>query len=205
MIRFPRGNQPSRLLSIMTAAFLISGALSGTAANSFAQARKQTVILAVQSESREGSLDAIGILDAKKLRAPYNDEQKHRQTAFANDYFKKGTVYRLIFGGGDAGSATVSKWSEGCNNVHAQATVSTSARLGGKVMALATNSETLGKHAISRRPPTDAERAATLTLMKRIYQQNRTPATLMPSIKVTNLTASDLNGDGQYEIIGSFT
>jgi len=205
MIRFPRGNQTSRLLSIMTAAFVISGALSGTAANSFAQAKKQTVILAVQSESGEGSLDAIGILDAKKLRAPYNDEQKDRQTAFANDYFKKGTVYRLIFGGGDAGSATVSKWSEGCNNVHAQATVSTSARLGGKVMALATNSETLGKHAISRRPPTDAERAATLTLMKSIYQQHRTPASLMPSIKVTNLTASDLNGDGKYEMIGSFT
>jgi len=205
MIRFPRGNQTSRLLSIMTAAGLISGALSGSAANSFAQAKKQTVILAVQSESGEGSLDAIGILDAKKLRAPYNDEQKDRQTAFANDYFKKGTVYRLIFGGGDAGSATVSKWSEGCNNVHAQATVSTSARLGGKVMALATNSETLGKRAISRRPPTDAERAATLKLMKSIYQQHRTPASLMPSIKVTNLTASDLNGDGQYEMIGSFT
>ena len=205
MIRFPRGNQTSRLLSIMTTAGLISGALSGSAANSFAQAKKQTVILAVQSESGEGSLDAIGILDAKKLRAPYNDEQKDRQTAFANDYFKKGTVYRLIFGGGDAGSATVSKWSEGCNNVHAQATVSTSARLGGKVMALATNSETLGKHAISRRPPTDAERAATLKLMKSIYQQHRTPASLMPSIKVTNLTASDLNGDGQYEMIGSFT
>jgi len=111
----------------------------------------------------------------------------------------------LIFGGGDAGSTTVSKWSEGCNNVHAQATVSTSARLGGKVMALATNSETLGKNTISRRPPTDAERAATLTLMKSIYQQHRTPASLMPSIKVTNLTASDLNGDGQYEMIGSFT
>jgi len=205
MIRCPRGNQTSRLLSIMTAAFVISGALSGTAANSFAQAKKQTVILAVQSESGEGSLDAIGILDAKKLRAPYNDEQKDRQTAFANDYFKKGTVYRLIFGGGDAGSATVSKWSEGCNNVHAQATVSTSARLGGKVMALATNSETLGKRAISRRPPTDAERAATLTLMKSIYQQHRTPASLMPSIKVTNLTASDLNGDGRYEMIASFT
>jgi hypothetical protein len=159
----------------------------------------------VQSEAGEGSLDAIGILEARKLRSPYSDEQKDRQKNFANDYFKKGTVYRLIFGGGDAGSATVSQWSEGCNNIHAQATVSTSARLGGKVMALATNSETLGKRAISRRPPTDAERAATLLLMKNIYQQHRTPASLMASIKVTNLTASDLNGDGKYEMIGSFT
>src|SRR5207248_10385267 len=34
---------------------------------------------------------------------------------------------------------------------------------------------------------------------------HRTPASLMPAIKVTNLTATDLNGDGKYEMIGSFT
>lgn len=205
MTRIPRSKYSARLTSVFTVFVLFGGALSGTAANSFAQAKKQTVILAVQSESGNVSLDAIAILEAKKLRSPYTDEQKDRQKAFANDYFKKGMVYRLIFGGGDAGSATVSEWSEGCNSIHAQATVSTSARLGGKVMALATNSETLGKRAISRRPPTDAERAATLALMKSIYQQHRTPASLIGSIKVTNLTATDLNGDGKDEMIGSFT
>src|SRR5436190_9899290 len=205
MIRSPRGNCRARLFSFLTASLLFIVGLPGTAADSFAQTKKPTVILAVQSEAGEGSLDAIAILEARKLRSPYSDEQKDRQKTFANDYFKKGAVYRLIFGGGDAGTATVSKWSEGCNNIHAQATVSTSARLGGKVMALATNSETLGKHSVSRRPPTDAERAAVMTLMKSIYQRNRTPASLMPSIKVTNLTATDLNGDGKYEMIGSFT
>src|SRR6266550_8709959 len=173
--------------------------------SSSAQTRKRTVILAVSSESGEASMDAVAILDGKRLLSPYNDEQKDKQKAFGDEYFKKGTVYRLIFGGGDAGSATVTRWSEGCNNIHAQATLSTSARLGGKVMALATNSETLGKYSVSRRPPTDAERAAVLTLMKSIYQQNRTPASLMPAIKITNLTATDLNGDGKYEMIGSFT
>lgn len=173
--------------------------------SSFAQTRKRTVILAVSAETGEASVDAVAILERKRLLAPYNDEQKDKQKAFGDEYFKKGTVYRLIFGGGDAGTATISKWSEGCNNIHAQATVSTSARLGGKVMALATNSETLGKHSVSRRPPTDAERAAVLTLMKSIYQRNRTPASLMSAIKVTNLTATDLNGDGKYEMIGSFT
>jgi hypothetical protein len=200
MIRIPRGKYRARLLSFLTASLVFIVGFHGTAANSFAQAKKQTVIFAVQSEAGEGSLDAIAILEAKKLRAPYPDEQKDRQTSFANDYFKKGAVYRLIFGGGDAGSATISKWSEGCNNIHAQATVSTSARLGGKVMALATNSETLGKRAISRRPPTEAERAATLALMKSIYQQRRTPASLISAIKITNLTASDLNGDGKVDI-----
>ena len=154
--------------------------------SSSAQTRKRTVILAVSAETGEASVDAVAILEGKRLLSPYSDEQKDRQKVFGNEYFKKGTVYRLIFGGGDAGTATVSKWSEGCNNIHAQATLSTSARLGGKVMALATNSETLGKHSVSRRPPTDAERAAVLTLMRSIYQRNRTPASLMPAIKVTN-------------------
>ncbi|HYW73014.1 MAG TPA: hypothetical protein VE961_18450 [Pyrinomonadaceae bacterium] len=199
MKRIPR--EFGRPLSFLICLILLLTITTG----SFAQTRKPTVILAVSSEAGEGSLDALAVLQGKQLRSPYSDEQKDRQKSFANDYFKTGSVFRLIFGGGDAGTATVSKWTEGCNNVHAQATLSTSAKLGGKVMALATNSESLGKRAISRRPPTDAERTATLALMKSIYQQNRTPAALLSSIKVTNLTATDLNGDGKYEMIGSFT
>src|SRR5207253_3952788 len=130
-------------------------------------------------------------------RSPYSDEQKDKQKSFGEKYFAAGKIYRLIFGGGDAGTVTVKKWSEGCNNIHAKVTPTTSARLGGKVMALATNSETLGRRASARRAPTDAERAAMLTLMKSIYLQRRTPASLIPSIKVTNLTATDLDGDGK--------
>lgn len=197
----PRGSYRLRQLQILVSLFAL---MAIPAVMTTAQARKQTVILAVSSESGEGSLDALAVLAGKQLRSPYSDEQKDRQKTFAEDYFKKGMVYRLIFGGGDAGSATVSGWSEGCNNVHAQASISTSARLGGKVMALATNSDTLGKRSISRRPPTDTERSAALALMKSIYQR-RTPASLMSAIRVTNLTATDLNGDGKYELIGSFT
>lgn len=198
----PRGSHRPCQFQIIISISVIVGLLN---IMTTAQTRKQTVILAVQSESGETTLDLLAVLAGKQLRSPYDDEQKDRQKTFAEDYFKKGTVYRLIFGGGDAGSATVSGWNEGCNNVHAQAAISTSARLGGKVMALATNSETLGKRAISRRPPTDAERSAALALMKTIYQQHRTPASLMSAIKVTNLTATDLNGDGKYELVGSFT
>lgn len=71
--------------------------------------------------------------------------------------------------------------------------------------ALATNSASLGKRASARRAPTDAERAGVMTLMKSIYSQHRTPASLIAAIKVTNLTATDLDGDGNYEFIGSFT
>jgi hypothetical protein len=169
------------------------------------QAPKPSVVFAVSAESGEGSMDAVVIVDGKLLRKPYNDEQKDKQKSFANQYFAPGKVYRLLFGGGEAGTVTVKKWSEGCNNVHAEVTPSTSVRLGGKVMALATNSEILGKRASARRAPTDAERAQVLTLMKSIYSQNRTPVNLIPSIKVTNLTATDLDGDGKYEFVGSFT
>ena len=198
----PRGKYRVRQPLIVIALLMLIGL---PAVLTTAQTRKQTVILAVSSESGVGSIDALAVVAGKQLRSPYSDEQKDRQKTFAEEYFKKGTVYRLIFGGGDAGSATVNGWNEGCNNVHAQASISTSARLGGKVMALATNSDTLGKRSISRRPPTDAERAAAFTLMKSIYKQHRTPANLMSAIKVTNLTATDLNGDGKYELVGSFT
>jgi hypothetical protein len=169
------------------------------------QPRKTAVIFAVSAESGEGSMDAVVIVDGKQMRSPYSDEQKDKQKSFGEQYFAAGKVYRLIFGGGEAGTVKVDKWNEGCNNIHAEVTPATSARLGGKVMALATNSETLGKRASARRAPTDAERAGVMTLMKSIYAQHRTPAGLIASIKVTNLTATDLDGDGKYEFIGSFT
>jgi hypothetical protein len=193
-------------LLLLSSVLIVSAPREGnSAAATPAQPRKGVVVFAVSAESGIGSMDAVVIVDGKQLRAPYSDEQKDRQKSFANEYFAPGKVYRLIFGGGEAGHVTVKKWSEGCNNIHAEVSPATDARLGGKVMALATNSETLGKRASARRPPTDAERAGVMTLMKSIYSQRRTPAGLIASIKVTNITATDLNGDGNYEMIASFT
>jgi hypothetical protein len=101
----PRGSYRKRQFQILVSLCALVGI---PAVMTTAQTRKQTVILAVSSESGEGSLDALAVLAGKQLRSPYSDEQKDRQKTFAEDFFKKGTVYRLIFGGGDAGSATVS-------------------------------------------------------------------------------------------------
>jgi hypothetical protein len=191
------------LCALIRSLLLTSIVVNLAASNSFAQSRPPTLILSVSSESGEASLDAIGFLDGKTLRAPYTDDEKDHQK-FGNEYFAAGKVYRLIFGGGEAGTVTVNKWGVGCETLHAQGTLKTAVRVGGKVMALATNSETLGKRPPSRRAPTEAERAAVITLMKSIYSQHRTPANLISSIKVSNLTATDLNGDGKYEVIGSF-
>lgn len=169
------------------------------------QQKQPIVVFAVSGESDEFSMDAVVIVDGKQLREPFTDEQKDRQKKFADEYFATGRQYRLIFGGGEAGSVTVKKWSEGCNSVHAEATASTSARLGGQVKALATNSESLGKSPSARRAPTDSERAAVMALVKKIYTQHGVTGSLYRSMEVTNLTATDLDGDGKYEVIGSFT
>ncbi|MDX6558169.1 MAG: hypothetical protein QOF72_1218 [Blastocatellia bacterium] len=163
------------------------------------------MVFAVSAESGDGSMDAVVLINGKQLRVPFNDEQKDRQKIIAAEYFATGRTYRLIFGGGDAGSVTVKKWNEGCNSVHAEVGLKTLARLGGQVRALATNSDSLGKSASARRAPTDAERTAVMTLVKSIYKQKGTPASLISAIKITNLTATDLDGDGKYELIGSFT
>jgi hypothetical protein len=170
-----------------------------------AQPRKSAVVFAISAEGDEGSMDAVVIVNGGRLQRPYNDELERPREAFGKKYFAAGKIYRLIFGGGELGSVKVKSWDTGCNNIHAKATAMTSARLGGKVMALATDSTILGKRPSTRRAPTETERAATLTLMKSIYRQHRTPANLISSITVTNLTATDLDGDGTYEIIGSFT
>lgn len=149
-------------------------------------------------------MDAVAIAIGPQFKPPFREESKQAETAFAQNYFATGKKYRLIFGGGDAGTVTVKKWSEGCNNIHSQVEVASSARLGGQVRALATNSDSIGKRASSRRAPTDAERAAVLKLVRTIYRQRRTPANLMNSIKVTNLTATDIDGDNKHEFVGSF-
>jgi hypothetical protein len=164
-----------------------------------------TIVFAVAGEPGEHHMDAVTLFNGKQFKAPFTEEQKDAQKNFGETYFKAGKKYRLIFGGGEAGAVTVTRWSEGCNSIHAQVNAETSVRLGGQVRALATNNKSLGQRAPARRAPTEEERAAVMKLIRSIYSQRRTPPNLMNSLKVTNLTATDLDGDGKYEMIGSFT
>src|SRR5438094_9522182 len=195
----------SAALLLVPFTLISSPAIGNSALDAGAQPRKNIVVFAVAGEADDYHLDAVVVVDGKQLRLPYTDEDKDKQKKFGEEYFAEGRTYRLTFGGGDSGSAKVKKWGEGCNSIHAEVSVSTSARLGGNVDALATNSDTLGQRTSARRAPTDAERAAVMVLVKSIYSQNHTPLSLISSIKVTNLTATDLDGDGKFEFIGSFT
>ena len=93
---------------------------------------------------------------------------------------------------------------QGCVGIVAEATAETPARLGGRVKVLATDSQTLGRGAPSRRAPTEAERERAVELARAAYAKNRVAAALAAKMEVVNLTATDLDRDGRFELVGSF-
>src|SRR2546430_16556522 len=93
---------------------------------SVAQPRRANMVFAVSAEEGDGSMDAVVMVDGKQLRVPFTDEQKDGQKKIAEEYFAAGRTYRLIFGGGEAGSVTVKKWSEGGSGGHGESGLSTS-------------------------------------------------------------------------------
>lgn len=188
------------LLSITNGAPL---RVSGEKMNSTQKSRTLVCVVSGEGEA-EMSLDAVVFVEGDKLVKPYDEDKDTEWIPFANEYFKTERKYRLTFGGGDAGTLIIKKWDTGCNNLHAKAEVTTSVKLTGRVRGLATNSESLGHKSAARRAPTSAERATVMQLVKGVYRGKRTPQSLLPRITTTNLTATDLDGDGKYELIGSF-
>lgn len=170
----------------------------------------ETVIFVVNGEQGEAgeartySMDALVVLKGGKYLSPMDEYNEKSKQTFADKFYRKGQKYRLLFGGGEAGTATVQGWQEGCNAIHASINVESAANIRGRIWALATNSESLGKSKGSRRALTSAERAAAMTLATDIYRQHKTPPASLRQIKNVNFTATDLDGDGQFEVIGDF-
>lgn len=172
------------------------------------QARKTPTLIGVinrvEGDEQQNNLDAVVLIENGKLKQPYAEYNEAAQKKFSASYFAPGTKYRLTFGGGEAGSATITGSNVGCNNIHATATVAENGKIPGHLSGLATNSDSLGKKPGARRAPTDAERAAVMKLVNEVYRKQQTPASWLRLLKTTNLTATDLNGDGRFEMIGSF-
>jgi hypothetical protein len=134
------------------------------------------------------------------------DSDAAELSKFARSYYRPGQKYRLLSGGGEAGTVVVKKDTKDaeCARTGAEVKLDTKVRFNRNVMALATNSDALGRASSSRRPPTPSERAAVLRLVKQTYQAKGVPASLLPNLETVNLTATDLNRDGKAEMIGSF-
>src|SRR5687767_1300577 len=68
------------------------------------QRKPPIVVFTVSGDAGEYNMDAVVVVDGKRLRAPFTDEQKGGQKKFGDTYFATGKQYRLTFGGGTAGT-----------------------------------------------------------------------------------------------------
>jgi len=162
------------------------------------------VVSHADQDEQQSNVDAVVLVENGKFKQPYPEENEAAQKQFAANYFAPGKKYRVTFGGGEVGTATIKSSGMGCNNIHAAATVEDNKRIPPRLSALATDSRTLGKKPAARRAPTDAEREGVMRIVRQIYTARGTTAKALNTLKTTNLTATDLNGDGQFELIGSF-
>jgi hypothetical protein len=154
-------------------------------------------------------LEPITWVHGGKLNEPPSIESGTRPSQqasqFVRDYYDPSRQFRVLFGGADAGTISPQGLHEsGCTYMMAKASWQSTARIGGVTMCLAADSTALTRDRSVRRAPTDQERAAALDRVTAIYLRNGVPRDLVAKMKVRNLTATDLDGDGVTELVGSF-
>jgi len=204
--------RPSKIILPLLLLTLISLLMPWTPSTAQTNARRgapdasgATVIFSVAKDT-EGTvrIQPIVIISGGKYTEP-TVANKAAAKKFSDVYFRTGRQYRMIFGGGDAGSLTVQNYvADECLNLVAEVSAQTTARIGGAVQALALSSDKIGSGVSSRRPPTEAERAAALEGARAVYGQRGVGAALVRKMKTVNLTATDLERDGKLELVGGF-
>lgn len=165
------------------------------------------VLFAVADEGGGPTIEPIALVSGGKYVYPegaggVDDELKK----FADEFYKEGRKYRVVSGGGDAGTLTVkrSHVSDECFRAGADVALQTPVKVGRVVWALATDSETLAKGKGERRAPTEAERAAATKLAESTMRARRVPVAALKTLGTINLTATDLDSDGRAELVGTF-
>lgn len=176
-----------------------------TLAQTAARTTAETVVFSIKKyPDSDTQLEPVVIIKGGKYTYPPVDEDAPSKQ-FIETYFRVGRKYRVVFGGGDAGTATVRKAIEpGCVGLLAEIDVETNVKLGGQVEALAVSSDKIGAGPSSRRAPTESERAQALEVARTAYIQRKTPPALLKKMNTVNLTAVDLDRDGKFEMIGGF-
>ncbi len=153
------------------------------------------------------TLEPIAYINKGKLAAPVNgSDAASAIAAFDRTYYKPGTVYKLIFGGANAGTVTAKKSDprSECGKNTAEATTHITkdgVKLKPFVMALATNAPVSAKNAMARRRPSPAEKTEIEALVRAAYAKQNLTAKVL---HYQNLTGLDVDHDGKTEFVGSY-
>lgn len=192
-----------RSYSVVAAAFILS-ALPAAAQRprSAPTPTAKPIIFAVLMDG--GLIEPIAHVEKGKLKEPVNGSDDSAEVdRFNQQYYGRGAVYRLIFGGAVAGSVAVKAGEQmDCAPNMAQVSVtSTTAKLKGMVMALATNVRVTKPGSGVRRLPTWPERNEMDVLIRAEFAKNSVD---IKKLDYHNLTALDVDGDKEAELVGSF-
>lgn len=164
--------------------------------------KAKPIIFAVINDGKK--LEPIALVEKGKLTPPVGgDGDSKLITSFHKTYYKPKTSYRLIFGGANDGTASITASdpaSECAKNIADIAAVPTKAKLKGRVMALATNVSVAKAGSGVRRLPTAAERSEIEALVRAGFAKQKSDGKL----DYHNLTALDVDGDAKAELVGSF-
>jgi len=167
-----------------------------------AAAPQKPIIFAVLNNGT--TLEPIAFVGTK-LTAPVNgSDEQSKIIAFDKLYYRKGSTYRLIFGGANSGTVSIKDFdpnAECSRNMANVTTTGTKTPLKGVVMALATNAPSRSTAAGFRRKPTAAEKAEMDALAKAEFLKQK----LIPKVlHYQNLTAVDADNDGKAEFVASY-
>jgi hypothetical protein len=195
--------------SILAAALVLASLSVGSTAERKAlrQGNSAALFVVYGPQPANAYIVPFVLIEGGQFKQPIaGDSDADELSRFTNAYYSAGKKYRVLFGGGEAGSLTVKKSNkdEECSRSSAAVALRSTAKLNRNVMALATDSSTLGGTKSTRRSPTAAERAALMPLVRAAFKEKGLPAALLPSVMTVNLTALDLDNDGKAELVGSF-
>jgi hypothetical protein len=145
----------------------------------------------------------IVIMQGGRYIAPPAFNMKAARRRFANDYYRPGQKYRLLMEDGEGGTVVVKKLNS-CDEMAAEVEVQAAAtRPKPQLSVIATNSNSLEGKTAKRREPTDAETKALLRLAKPYFRRSGLDEPFAEGV-ANWVRATDLDGDGQWELIGFF-
>jgi hypothetical protein len=163
----------------------------------------RSIIFAVLNDGK--TLEPIGYINKNKLAEPVNgSDADNIVTAFDKTYYKPGTVYRLIWGGANAGTVKVKSSdskADCAKNTGTATTTSSKVTLKGLIMGLATNQVGKTANASYRRKPTAAEKEEMDALARAEFLKQKLTA---KTLHYQNVTAIDVDNDGKAEFVASY-
>ncbi len=170
------------------------------------QVKKQTPAKVVFAVINNGvMIEPVARMEDGKLLSALSDEETGmKMPAFAEQYYKPGTIYKLIGGGKPAGKVTVVKNDPeaDCASIMAEVKTSSSVlKFNGFEMALATDISSSKPASGLRRTATAAEKAAIEKLVRAAFNRK---IILTKDLKAMKLTVLDVDNDKIPEIVGTY-